>query len=66
MFRENVRGHLRFLVKHRGVRYAERTRWVLRVALRLRGRVFRDERGRMYREAADWLASGPVPELLDR
>ena len=63
MFRENVRGHLRFLVKHRGVRYAERARRVLRVALRLRGRLFRDERGRMYREAADWLGSGPVPEL---
>jgi GT2 family glycosyltransferase len=66
MFRENVRGHLRFLTKHRGVRYAERARRLLRLALRLRGRLFRDERGRMYREAADWLGSGPVPELLDR
>jgi GT2 family glycosyltransferase len=66
MFRENVRGHLRFLTKHRGVRYAERARRLLRLALRLRGRLFRDERGRMYREAADWLGSGPVPELLER
>ncbi len=66
MFRENVRGHLRFLAKHRGVRYAERARRELRLALRLRGRLFRDERGRMYREAADWLGSGPVPELLER
>jgi N-acetylglucosaminyl-diphospho-decaprenol L-rhamnosyltransferase len=66
MFRENVRGHLRFLAKHRGVPYAERARRVLRVALSLRGRLFRDERGRMYREAADWLGSGPVPELLER
>ncbi|HEY8103373.1 MAG TPA: glycosyltransferase family 2 protein [Gaiellaceae bacterium] len=66
MFRENVRGHLRFLAKHRGVRYAERARRELRLALRLRGSVFRDERGRMYREAADWLGSGPVPELLER
>jgi GT2 family glycosyltransferase len=66
MFRENVRGHLRFLTKHRGVRYAERARRLLRLALRLRGRLFRDERGRMYREAADWLGSGPVPERLDR
>jgi N-acetylglucosaminyl-diphospho-decaprenol L-rhamnosyltransferase len=66
MFRENVRGHLRFLAKHRGVRYAERARRLLRLALRLRGRVFRDERGRMYREAAEWLGSGRVPELLER
>ena len=66
MFRENVRGHLRYLAKHRGVRYAERARRMLRLALRLRGRLFRDERGRMYREAADWLGSGPVSELLER
>jgi N-acetylglucosaminyl-diphospho-decaprenol L-rhamnosyltransferase len=66
MFRENVRGHLRFLAKHRGVRYAERARRLLSWALRLRGIVFRDERGRMYRDAAAWLASGRVPELLDR
>jgi GT2 family glycosyltransferase len=66
MFRENVRGHLRFLAKHRGVRYAERARRLLSWALRLRGILFRDERGRMYREAAAWLASGRMPELLDR
>ena len=66
MFRENVRGHLRFLAKHRGIPYAERARRLLRVALRLRGAVFRDERGRMYRDAAEWLASARVPELLER
>ncbi len=66
MFRENVRGHLRYLAKHRGIRYAERARRLLRVALSLRGRLFRDERGRMYRDVADWLGSGPVPELLER
>ena len=66
MFRENVRGHLRFLAKHRGVRYAERARRLLGWSLRLRARLFRDERGRMYRDAADWLSSGRVPELLDR
>jgi len=66
MFRENVRGHLRFLAKHRGVRYAERSRRLLGWSLRLRARLFRDERGRMYRDAADWLSSGRVPELLDR
>ena len=67
MFRENVRGHLRFLAKHRGV--ALRRARAARAPSRrcgLRGRLFRDERGRMYREAADWLGSGPVPELLER
>jgi N-acetylglucosaminyl-diphospho-decaprenol L-rhamnosyltransferase len=66
LFRENVRGHLRFLAKHRGLRYAARARRLLLVALRLRALVFRGERRRMYREAADWLGSGPVPELLER
>jgi N-acetylglucosaminyl-diphospho-decaprenol L-rhamnosyltransferase len=66
MFRENVLGHIRFLAKHRGVGYAERARRLLLLALRLRGVVFRDERGRMYREAATWLASRRVPELLAR
>jgi GT2 family glycosyltransferase len=66
MFRENVRGHLRFLAKHRGVRYAERARRLLGWSLWLRAQLFRDERGRMYRDAATWLASGRVPELLER
>lgn len=66
MFRENVSGHLRFLAKHRGAGYAERARLLLRVALRLRGALFRGERGRMYRDAAGWLGSGRVPELLGR
>ena len=38
MFREQVRGHLRFLAKHRGERQAERARRLLLVALALRGR----------------------------
>ena len=66
MFRENVRGHLRFLAKHRGVRYAERARRLLLWSLRLRGVAYRGERGRMYSDAAAWLASGRMPELIDR
>jgi hypothetical protein len=66
LFRENLRGHLRFLAKHRGPAYAERARRLLGVALRLRALVFRGERGRMYGDAATWLASGRVPELLER
>jgi GT2 family glycosyltransferase len=65
-FRENVRGHLRFLAKHRGRAYAERARRLLRLSLRLRGALFRGERGAQYREVAVWLGSARVPELLDR
>jgi N-acetylglucosaminyl-diphospho-decaprenol L-rhamnosyltransferase len=52
MFPENVRGHVRWFAKHRGPRAAARARRLLLVALRLRALVFRDERGRMYRDAA--------------
>jgi N-acetylglucosaminyl-diphospho-decaprenol L-rhamnosyltransferase len=64
MFVENLRGQLRFLRKHRGDTYAERARKLLLVALRLRGALYRGERGRMYREGAAWLASGRVGDLL--
>ena len=66
LYRENLRGHLRFLAKHRGLRSAERARRLLRVALVARGRLFRGERGRMYSDAATWLGSGDVPRLLER
>jgi N-acetylglucosaminyl-diphospho-decaprenol L-rhamnosyltransferase len=64
LYRENLRGHLRFFWKHRGPAQAERARRMLLAALRVRGVLFRGERGRGYREAARWLASGKVPELL--
>ena len=63
-FTEQVKGHLRFLAKHRGAAYAERARLLLLASLRLRGLAFRGDRGRSYREAAAWLASGPVEKLL--
>lgn len=66
LYRENLRGHLRFLAKHRGPREAERARRLLRVALVARGRLFRGERGRMYRDAAAWLGTGDVARLLER
>ncbi|HXG75773.1 MAG TPA: glycosyltransferase family 2 protein, partial [Gaiellaceae bacterium] len=52
LYRENLRGHLLFLWKHRGPRAAERARRLLVAALRLRGALFRGPRGRAYREAA--------------
>ena len=64
MFREQVRGHLRFLAKHHGPDEAERARRLLRLSLRLRGRLFPGGRGRMYAEAARWLGSGRARELL--
>jgi N-acetylglucosaminyl-diphospho-decaprenol L-rhamnosyltransferase len=66
LFQENLRGHLRFLAKHRGLREAERARRLLLWALRLRRLLFRGERRRRYRDAARWLASGRVPSLLER
>jgi GT2 family glycosyltransferase len=57
LFREQVKGHLRFLTKHRGRRTAQRARRVLLAGLRLRGLVFRGERGEIYRDTADWLQS---------
>jgi N-acetylglucosaminyl-diphospho-decaprenol L-rhamnosyltransferase len=64
LFGENVRGHLRFLAKHRGVAEAERARRLLLVALRLRALLFRGERRAMYRDAARMLAARPVTALL--
>jgi GT2 family glycosyltransferase len=64
LFREQVRGHLRFLAKHRGAPYAERARRLMRASLLLRGLLFRGDRGRAYRGAARWLGSGSVEELL--
>src|SRR4051795_2307803 len=66
MFKEQVRGHLRFLDKHRGRREAERARRLLLVSLRLRGWVFPGQRGRTYAETARWLAGSSVEELLAR
>ena len=66
LYRENLRGLLLFLWKHHGPKAAERGRRLLLGALRLRGVVFRGERGRAYREAARWLASGDAAGLLGR
>ncbi len=64
-FRENVRSHLRFFAKHHGKREAERARRLMLWALRLRGVLYRGERGRMYRDTASWLASGSALQLVD-
>ena len=64
MYREQLRGHLRFLAKHRGRREAERARRLLLASMRLRSVIFRGDRRRTSAEAARWLASARVEELL--
>jgi N-acetylglucosaminyl-diphospho-decaprenol L-rhamnosyltransferase len=64
MLREQVRGQLLFLAKHRGERDAERARRMLVAALRLRSLLFRGERGRLYGDAARWLASRTTSSLV--
>jgi N-acetylglucosaminyl-diphospho-decaprenol L-rhamnosyltransferase len=64
MYVENLRGHLRFLLKHRGAREAERARRVLLWSLRLRALLFRGERRQAYREGARFLASADVRTLV--
>jgi GT2 family glycosyltransferase len=66
LYRENLRGHLLFLSKHRGPRVAERARRLLLAALRVRGLLYRGERGRTYREGAAWLASADAATLVQR
>lgn len=63
-FREQVQGHLLFMAKHHGPRSARAARRLLSGSLALRGCLFRGERGGMYRDAARWLRSGSLEELL--
>jgi GT2 family glycosyltransferase len=65
MFREQIRGHVRFLAKHRGPKEAERARRLLLASLRLRGVIFPGSRGQTYKEAARWLAASSLPQLLE-
>jgi hypothetical protein len=64
MYREQLRGHLRFLAKHGSQRDAERARRLLLASMRLRSVAFRGDRGRTSREAARWLAGGRAKDLL--
>ena len=66
LFRENVRGHLRYLSLHGRPGEAERARRLLRASLLVRGRLYRGQRAMLYREVAAWLGSGDVDALLAR
>jgi len=62
MYVENLRGHLRFLAKHRSEREAERARKLLLFALRLRLLLLRREH---YREGIRFLSSGNARSLTE-
>ena len=64
LFRENVSGLLRYLSLHGEPGEAERARKLLRASLLLRGRVYRGDRGRLYREVAAWLGSADAESLI--
>lgn len=66
LYRENLRGQLRFFLVHHGPEEAERVRSLLRTSLRLRGRIVRGQRGAMYRDAARWLGTGDARSLIER
>jgi len=63
LFRENVKGNLRYLSLHGRPGEAERARRMLRAALAARGRLYRGARGRLYRDAARWLGAGDAAAL---
>jgi N-acetylglucosaminyl-diphospho-decaprenol L-rhamnosyltransferase len=62
MYIENLRGHLRWFAKHRGVKDAERVRKLLLWSLRLRAFVLRRE---VYREGVRFLSSGNARSLIE-
>ncbi len=64
MYVENLRGHLRFAAKHRGLNEAERLRRLLLWSLRLRALLFPGRRGAEYRDGARFLSSGPARTLI--
>jgi hypothetical protein len=64
MYIENLRGHLRWFAKHRGLRQADRVRRLLLFSLRVRALVFRGERREQYREGVRFLASGRARDLI--
>ena len=66
LYRENLRGHLRFFFKHHGSAQAEQVRFLLRSSLTLRGRIVGGQQGAMYRDAARWLGTGDVRSLIAR
>ena len=67
LYRDNLRGHLRFFLKHHGPEEAERVRVLLHRALApARAGSCAGEKGAMYRDAARWIGSADVVTLIER
>jgi GT2 family glycosyltransferase len=62
LYVENLRGHLRFLAKHKGLKEAERARRLLLWSLRLRALLLRRED---YRAGVRFLSSGNARSLIE-
>ncbi len=62
LYVENLRGHLRYIDKHRGPKEAERVRKLLLWSLRLRALVLRRQQ---YRDGVRFLSSGNTRSLLE-
>lgn len=62
MYVENLRSHLRWFAKHRGLKEAERARKLLLWSLRLRALLLRRED---YREGVRFLSSGRARSLIE-
>jgi GT2 family glycosyltransferase len=62
LYVENLRGHLRFLAKHKGLKEAERARRLLLWSLRLRALLLRRED---YRAGVRFLSSGKARSLIE-
>lgn len=65
LFRELVRGHLRYFMKFHGIVAAERARRIMLAGTRARALLHRGERAAVYRDTTRWLASGPATTLLE-
>jgi N-acetylglucosaminyl-diphospho-decaprenol L-rhamnosyltransferase len=64
--RELARSNLRYMMKHHGGRSAQRARRIMLIGLAAQAPVRRGWKRRAYWEAARWLGSGTVTELLTR
>jgi N-acetylglucosaminyl-diphospho-decaprenol L-rhamnosyltransferase len=63
-YREQLRGHLRLLDKHKGRASAEQARRVLAVSLRVRALLASEEQRPFLRESSVWLRQATVEQLL--
>jgi len=63
---ELARSNLRYMMKHHGSWSAQRARWIMAVGLAVQAPIRRGWKRRAYWEAARWLSSGSLDELLKR